>query len=143
MKSIEISSKCSIKVYSSIKELPIELSKKFNAYLLQDAGIGNTIADVDDHLARLMVFVQSDKKNEAIEEAKNLRYNLFSMVSNWNYKSIAFGCLVYSINDEVVIDHSSEGIGKLIEHLSTKGLTVGMLEETLTEVKKNLIPNEN
>ncbi len=70
MTDIKINDKTTIALYSSIKELPIELSKKFNSYLMQDAGIGNTIEDVDDHLARLYMFVNGDKKMEAIEELK-------------------------------------------------------------------------
>ncbi len=141
MTEVKINDKTTIAMYSSIKELPIELSKKFNYYLLQDAGIGNTIEDVDDHLARLYVFINSDKKNEAIEELKNLRFNLFSMISNWDYKSISFGCLIKSVNGEPVTDHSSEGITALIDRLSKEGLTGIMSQPVLEEVKKNLIPN--
>lgn len=143
MKEISVSNKCTVKVYSSIKELPIELSKKFNAYLLQDAGIGNTIESIDDHLAKIMLFVQADKKSEAIEEAKNMRYSLFSMLSEWDYKSVAFGCLVHSVNGREITDHSSEGISAMIGRLSAQGLTVGMLDDVLTDVKKNLIPSAN
>jgi hypothetical protein len=141
MTDIKINDKTTIALYSSIKELPIELSKKFNNYLLQDAGIGNTIEDVDDHLARLYVFINSDKKNEAIEELKNLRFNLFSMLSHWDYKSVSFGCLIKSVNGEPVTDHSSEGITALIDRLSKEGLTGNMIQPVLEDIKKNLIPN--
>jgi len=43
-----------LKLYSSIKELPISLSKQMSSYLLQDTGIGSSITDVDDHLAKLI-----------------------------------------------------------------------------------------
>src|SRR6478752_785501 len=102
MTEVQINDKTTITLYSSIKELPIELSKKFNNYLLQDAGIGNTIESVDDHLARLMVFVGEGKKEETLEELKNLRYNLFTMISEWDYESLSFGCMVKAINGEPV-----------------------------------------
>ena len=143
MKEIAISDKCSIQVYSSIKELPIELSKKFNAFLLQDAGIGNSMEDVDDHLTKIMQFVGHDMKTEATEELKNLRYNLFSMLSNWNYKSAAFGCLISKVDGVSVEDYSSEGLSLLIAKLSEQGLTEGKVQEIVEEVKKNLIPNVN
>jgi hypothetical protein len=141
MTEVQINDKTTITLYSSIKELPIELSKKFNNYLLQDAGIGNTIESVDDHLARLMVFLSEDKRPEALEEVKNLRYNLFSMMSQWNYECLSFGCLIKSVNGDPVTDYSSEGITVLMARLSDEGLNNEKVQAVIEEVKKNLIPN--
>lgn len=143
MTEVQINDKTTITLYSSIKELPIELSKKFNNYLLQDAGIGNTIESVDDHLARLMVFVGEGKKDETLEELKNLRYNLFTMISQWDYESLSFGCMVKSINGEPVTDYSSEGITAMMARLSDEGLNNEKVQSVIDEVKKNLIPNVN
>lgn len=129
-----------VQLYSSIKELPIERSKKFNHYILQDVGIGNKMEDVDDHLARIMVFMSNDKKTEALEELKNLRFNLFSMVSEWNYSSTAFGYLIKSVNGKAVDLDSPESVTALIAELSGKGLTEEMVESSIEEVKKNLLP---
>jgi hypothetical protein len=141
MTEVQINDKTTITLYSSIKELPIELSKKFNSYLLQDAGIGNTIEDVDEHLARLMVFVSEGKAPETLEELKNLRYNLFSIIGNWDYESMSFGCLIKSVNNEPVTDYSSEGIITLMAQLSEGGLNNEKVQSVIDEVKKNLIPN--
>lgn len=130
-----------ISLYTSIKELPIETSKKFQHYLLQDVGIGNTIHDVDEHLSRLMEFLKADKKDDAVEEAKNLRYNLFTMLSQWHFKSLSFACLVREYNGKGVEDYSPEGLNKLIDELSAAGLSESMVEDTIDEVKKNLIRN--
>ena len=141
MTEVKLNDKSTITLYSSIKELPIELSEKFNNYLLQDAGIGNTIESVDDHLSRLMVFVSEGKKDELLEEVKNLRYNLFSMISEWDYESLSFGCLVKEVNGEPVTDYSSEGIIALMAKLSNEGLNNEKVQSVIDEVKKNLIPN--
>jgi hypothetical protein len=141
MTEVKLNDKTTITLYSSIKELPIELSKKFNSYLLQDCGIGNTVESVDDHLARLMVYVSEGKKDEMLEELKNLRYNLFSMIGNWDYESMSFGCLVKSVNGDPVTDYSSEGIITLMARLSDDGLNNETVQTVLDEVKKNLLPN--
>jgi hypothetical protein len=143
MTEVIINDKTTITLYSSIKELPIELSKKFNNYLLQDAGIGNTIESVDEHLARLMVFVGEGKKEETLEELKNLRYNLFTMISEWNYECLSFGCVVKAINGEPVTDYSNEGIINMMARLSEEGLNNEKVQSVIEEVKKNLIPNVN
>jgi hypothetical protein len=129
-----------VQLYSSIKELPIVLSKRMSTYLLQDTGIGSSMNDVDDHLARLRIFVSNDRKTEALEELKNLRFNLFSMLSGLNYQSLAFGCLIASVDGQPVTDYSSEGIAALVDKI---GITQGDVEEYLDEIKKNWIPKED
>ncbi|HRE52229.1 MAG TPA: hypothetical protein PK339_12455 [Flavitalea sp.] len=125
-----------LKLYSSIKELPISLSKQMSSYLLQDTGIGSSITDVDDHLAKLIKLVGSDRKEDVLEELKNLRFNLFSMLSKIDYRSLAFGCLIESVDGQKVEDRSTETLTALIDRI---GITEGQLDEYLTEVKKNWI----
>lgn len=140
MKAIDVNG-TQVILYSSIKELPVDLAKKFQRQLLQDLGIGNTIEDVDDHLGRLMEFVKADKKDEAIEEIKNLRYNLFTQLSEWDYRSLGFACLVHSLGGQVLTDYSDEGLAEITSRLSAAGLTTAMVQDVLEDVKKNLIKN--
>lgn len=142
MKSINIGDTI-ITFYSSIKELPIELSKKFHAFLMQDTGIGNTFESVDEHLERLTAFLTADKKDEAIEETKNLRYNLFNMLSEWDYPALSFVCLIHSVNGEEIKDRSTEGLNDLVTRLSEAGLTNADVAEIREDVKKNWKPSEN
>lgn len=135
---IKISDKHGVDVYSSIKELPMEVKKKFDHFMLQDAGIGNTIEDVDTHLQKIYSFVAAQKTNDALEELNNLRFNMFSAVSEINHKSMAFACMVAGNQD-----FTPDGLNTLIADLSGKGLTSGMVNEVLDEVKKNLIQSEN
>lgn len=132
-----------IKMYNSIKELPIDLSKRMQSYLLQDTGIGATVQDVDNHLARLTTFLANDKKAEAIEETHNLRLALFSGIMEMRFDAPAFGCLIHSVNGERLQDYSATGLQELMAHLSAAGLTSGTMEEIIDDVKKNLIQNEN
>jgi hypothetical protein len=127
-----------LKLYSSIKELPITASKRMGAYLLEDMGIGSSVTDIDDHLAKLRTYVELDKKENAIEEIKNLRYNMFSMLSQINYKSLAFGCLLVSVDGKMVDDKSSEGLAKLMDGLDLSGAE---LDEYFVDIKKNWIQN--
>lgn len=139
MKSIKVDNS-TITLYASIRELPVAISKKFSSYLLQDLGIGNSVEDMDNHLSKIMSFIQNDKKEDAMEEAKNLRYNLFSMLSEWDYKSLSFACLIFSVNGERRSDYTLEGLNNLLDELSEIGLTNDHVYPVLEEVKKNLIP---
>jgi hypothetical protein len=140
---ISIGGDTKIIFYSSVKELPIELSKKMQNYLLQQIGVGSTVQDIDDHLERLTTFLSADKKEEAIEEVKNLRFAYFSAINGLRYDTLAFACLLYSINGKKIEDYSTEGLQALIIDLSSKGLTNEKVEAVLDEVKKNLIRNGN
>lgn len=138
MTEIKLDNNVTVILYNSIKELPIDLSKKFNHFMLQVAGIGNTYEDIDDHLARLTEFAKADKKDELIEELKNMRFNFFAILDQWDFRSNAFACLVKSVNGLEVTDRSDEGLEKMITYLSENGLTNEKAETTISEVKKNL-----
>lgn len=137
--------KTRVQFYSSIKELPIDLSKKMQGYLLQHIGIGSTVSDIDDHLERLTTLIKSetDRKTEITQELKNMRYAMFSAVSEISYDAPAFACLVHSINGKKIEDYSLDGLNKITSYLSKKGLTVELVSDILQEVKKNWIPNAN
>jgi hypothetical protein len=135
--------KTKVELYNSIKELPISASKKMHSFILQESGIGNTIQDIDSRLERLMLFLTAGNNPEALEEAKNLRFALFSTISQMSFESAAFGCLVKSVNDKENTDYSQEGLQNLVAQLSKAGLSAGMVTDILEDVKKNLIPNEN
>jgi hypothetical protein len=134
--------KTKVLFYSSIKELPIDLSKKMQNYLLQAVGIGSTIQDIDDHLSRASAFLTADKKDECIEELKNLRFAMFSALNEIRYDSLAFGCMIHSIDGKPV-DYSQEGLTNAIAYLSKKGMTDEKVGQILDEVKKNLKLSED
>ena len=142
MKTVEAGN-LTLTLYASIKELPIEVSKKFHSYILQDLGIGNTIEAVDNHLSKLMTFAGAGRKEETTEEAKNLRFNLFSMLSQWSYPCLSFACLIHSVNGIPHTDRTTEGLNALIQRLSDAGMTIGDIEEYTEEIKKKWIQNES
>jgi hypothetical protein len=138
MKTIEINGQ-KVEFYSSIKELPIDVRKKFDHYMIQDAGIGSSMEDVDAHLSKAFTFVANDKREDAMEELKNLRLNIFSMIAELNHKSLAFACLVARVDGQGVQDYSAEGLAALVEKLN---ITEQQVIDILEEVKKNLIPRD-
>jgi hypothetical protein len=129
-----------LKVYSSIKELPIRLTKEANRYMIQDIGIGSNIESIDSHLGQLLLFLSHGKVKEAFEEAKHLRLNLFSAISKMDFKCLSMLCMIHSKNGVPVTDYTEDGLLKLADELG--GYPIEALEKALDEVKKNLIPSE-
>lgn len=137
MTTIELPSGARLKLYATIKEMPVSLFNLMQGYLLQDSGIGSTMEDVDKHFQQLDALLSAGKLEEAVTERENLHYNLYAMFEGISFQSLAFGCFIYSIDKEVIDDYSEDNIKLLLDDLSAKGLTIGMVEEQLEQLKKN------
>lgn len=138
MKTIKLSGG-TIKIYEDIKEMPIQRYKDFQKYLLQDSGIGSTMADVDRHFRMLDRFLSAGKLNEAKQERDNLHMNFFMVLEKINILDISFVCLIHSINNEILYDTTEENLRRISERLGKMGMTKGQLEDITNEVKKKSI----
>lgn len=140
MTTIQINN-ITIELYSGIKELPIQRFKIFQNYLLQDSGIGNTMEDIDKHLANTIMFLGADKKTEAKEELTNVRYTFYSLLNGIDYKTKSFACLVKKIDGLEYADLSTEGLDNVVNKLEEIGATIEEIQSHWHQVKKNLIPS--
>lgn len=130
-----------IKIYDSIKELPIDRYTEFQKLLLQDDGIGSDMNAIASHFSKFHQFLLAEKYEEANQEAKNLHNSFFYIVNGINVKSFCFASLIHSINGKELVDLSQENIEKTLKQLSNLGLTQGHVTDITEEVKKNFIPN--
>ena len=99
------------------------------------------MAAVDERLQRIIMFASTGKADETKEEAMNLRYTFFSMLSKLNYKTKAFACFVWKINGVESRDISDEGLKRTVEIIESFGTSMEQLEAWFEDVKKKLIPN--
>lgn len=137
MKTITISTH-EITFFDSIKEMPIARYNEMQNYLLQDSGIGNSMADIDAHFKNLDMYLTTGQIKEAISERTNLHISLYAAINRINFKSNAFACFIYKI------DGAEIGIseGELKEALKKlKGITVEQINDLLEELKKNCVRN--
>lgn len=130
-----------IELFASIKELPITRYRLLQSLLIQESGIGSDMAAVDERLQRIIMFAASGKTDETKEEAMNLRYTFFSMLSKLNYKTKAFACFVWKINGVESTDISDEGLNRTVKCIEDFGVSMEQLEGWFDDVKKKLIPN--
>lgn len=128
-------------LFGSIKELPIVRHKRMQHFLLQESGIGSTVADFDNHLNKVVSLLQSQKHDDATNELTNLRYSFFSTISELDFKSMAFACMINKIDGQEMTDISSEGLATVVQLLHDTNLSVEELEGHWDNVKKKLIPN--
>lgn len=130
-----------IELFGSIKELPITRYRLLQSLLIQDSGIGDNMAAVDERLQRIIMFASTGKADETKEEAMNLRYTFFSMLNKLNYKTKAFACFVWKINGVESTDISDEGLNRTVKCIEDFGVSMEQLEGWFDDVKKKLIPN--
>ncbi|OOG19130.1 hypothetical protein BWD42_04050 [Sphingobacterium sp. CZ-UAM] len=141
MTVVELNSGTKVKMYSSIKEMPVKVFNIFQGYMIQESGIGSTMESVNDHFEKLDTFLSVGKIEDAIVERENLHYNIYSALEGISYKSLAFGCFIHAIDGGHVSDYSTENLQEILGKLSDQGLTIGMVEEQLDQIKKKLISN--
>lgn len=127
-----------IAFYSSIKEMPIERYINLQTYLMQESGIGSTMGDVEAHFKNLDMFLSAGKVEEALTERQNLHMNIYAALNKVNFKSLSFACMIGTI-DKQEIGYTEYDLKEAIKKI--KGISVGEIEEILTDLKKNCIGN--
>lgn len=141
MKTITIKDGTVVSFYESIKEMPVKLHNKAQAYLVQESGIGADMASFDAHFTSVSSFLSGERFEDALNEIQNLRFNFYMMMQGLDFKSMALACYVHSVNGVAVEDRSEEGLKSLIDKLSDAGLAMGDVQEQLEDLKKNFNQN--
>ncbi len=132
-----------IKLYQDIDETPVEVYNIFNEYALRDAEIGCTIEDIDKKHINMAKLISNGKKEDALQTLNNLYQNYWNALNKINHKSLSFACLIYSVEGELTTDYSEEGLTRLINKLSKKGLNMKVVKDEVNNLKKNFRPNLN
>ena len=100
-----------------ISELPAARFQAFSKYVLLDAKIGGELSDIDFHIERILLFMESDKPKARIE-LQNLRQNLYFVMEGINPKMLAFATLVHKIDGKEQTDLTDSGIRRVWEQLN-------------------------
>lgn len=131
--------KHTIKIYEDIKELPINRYKDFQKYLMQDAGIGSSMKDVDQHFKMLDRFLSGGKLAEAAQERDNLHMNLYMLIEKISITHISFCCLIHSLDGQEFTYKTEQDLSDMAAKIGAFGLTQRELETIANGVKKKSI----
>lgn len=135
MKQVTIG-KHSLLVYDSIEDLPITRFHKFNKLMLVEAGVGSSVSDLDEHLARVSKYVLANELEKADKELQNLRQCLYLIQSEITPENMAYAALVYSIDGKVYSEPTDDAIAEITAKLSD--ISKSQLSGKFAEVKKKL-----
>lgn len=137
---LTLANNTTVSFYDDITDLPIKLFNLSNEYSMQDFEIGNTMEDVNNHYRRWFEKVHQGKTDDALLIMKNMYQTHYMMLSQINFKSLVFGCMVKSING-VAPNYDPDAMRKWLDDLSDKGLTEKMVEQIVHQLKKKLKGN--
>jgi hypothetical protein len=127
-----------IEYHNDIKELPIKRYLDYHKYMLVESGVGSDIQSVGSHFGKLFGFLNAKMVPEATNEAKNLYFNLYQMLTGVSNKHMAFASVCAKINASILEDFSETGLQNIIKRLGDLGMTEAMVEECLEDIKKKL-----
>jgi hypothetical protein len=109
---------------------------KFNRYLLLENSIGSSVEDfTEKHLNPVYTFIRNDKKQEAFEQLNNLRQLFFMILNEIDVNTMAFCCLVHSINGVIVEDYSEGTLKEMCRVLGRAGLTRETVKKKLQKFR--------
>ncbi len=128
MKEIELGGH-KVVIFNSIEDLPVKRFHKYNKCLLVDSGVGSDLTAFDAHIEKVVRYIKTDDRENAAKELENLRQNIYFMMQSLSPESMAFACLVHSIDGVVYDDISDDGIQKVMDIIGetpTKDVTAQM-----------------
>jgi len=117
-------------IYSDIDQLPADRFSKVNKYWMLSDELGSSFEDIDRiHITRLLISLSDTEKAKKVID--NMRVLIHNILSETDPGSMAFACLVHSIDGVEMTDLSDDNLKRTIKYLSEKGLTVEILKKKL------------
>lgn len=126
-----------IELYDSVDDITQDRWHLFNKFLMQDSGVGSTIQDFDKHLFKLDSYLKAKKYAEARQERINLHLSVFNNLMGINFKSLAFACLIKSIDGkDVKVENDDDA--ETVSNQANKIAKNKDVEFYVLEVKKKI-----
>jgi hypothetical protein len=127
-------------LYTDIEQLPADRFSKVNKYWMLSDELGGSFEDIDRiHITRIALSLHD--KDKAKKVLDNLRVLIYNIINEVDPGSLAFACMVHSINGVEVTDLSDENLKKIVKELSEKGLTIETLKKKVKTSEKEFTMN--
>lgn len=104
--------KHTIVLYSDIEETLIPRYSKFNKYMILNEKIGSSFTAVDSHFSKLYALINEPVKLKA--QLNVFRQLVFSLDTEQSFNSLAYACLVKSIDGVDRNDITANGLNETL-----------------------------
>ncbi|MFD2936315.1 hypothetical protein [Spirosoma flavum] len=128
--------------HDSPRTLPESRRTEHDYYALIESNVGSSQDDIDRHFDVQLGLVGSDDLDAQVTAINNTRFLFANLLGKqYSARSLAFCCIVETIDDVPWSDYSPEGVEQLSRILSEKGLTDELLLEQWGPLKKKSSTN--
>ncbi len=127
--------------FDNIKETPEFRWQKAQIFIAHESGIGSSMDSIPLHYSRFFQYISAGKVDLLAEEANNLYFNWNSIINKINYKSLCLVSFIESIDKEPFLPITDDDYLKQHHRLLEDGITNGMLDDLIEEIKKKLMMN--
>lgn len=122
-----------------IESIPQYNWHRAQRYIILDAGLGSTTADILKRINNASTHILNDRKEDAIQELQNMTLGVFSALEGIDYHSMAFACFVSDINGQKYPIANDNDVIKICKLLGESKLTSFEIRSYLDDLKKKLI----
>lgn len=106
-----------VKLYDSVDDMPIVNFQKYNKFLLIDSGVGSTLDDYNNHIAKMFKYIQTNNIQDLAQELANTRQLMFMINQEISPKYLAFAALIAEFDGKPVTDLSDDNLKHLLSNL--------------------------
>lgn len=139
MRTVPLRPGTSLRLFSSIFELPAGRHNEFQYWLLRESGIGSGAQAIDRHFHTVSAFLAAGETEKAADALALLHYAHGETLDRFSSQHLAFGCLVAEWPlGQPFTDLTEAGLTQLRDALSAAGLTEGLVQEEVERTKKEL-----
>lgn len=108
-------------------------------YIILEAGLGSTAADILKRINNVNTHILNDRKEDAMQEVQNLTLGVFSALEGISYSSMIFACMVRDINGVKYEIGTDADVKKVCEAIKATEITTQELQSYIDDLKKKLI----
>lgn len=125
--------------YDNIKETPEIRWQKAQIFIAHESSIGSTMESVNKHYEQFFQFIGAGKIDMLQEEANNLYFSWNSILNSISYKSLCLSAFIFKIDGELFDPKTDEAYYDAHNKILEFGITSGMLDELIEQIKKKLM----
>ena len=125
-----------VELYGSIDEMPMANYHKFNKFLMFESGLAPDANGVIGHLSKMNELLAAEEYDKLKSELQSTYQSIYFVMEELSPVSMAFACMVYSIDGERVLDLSDDCLKLLSYKLNRERAKV--LKAKVEELKKKL-----
>lgn len=125
-----------VELYNSIDEMPMINYHRFNKFMMFDSALAPDANGVIGHLSRMSELLNAEQYDKLKVELQNTYMSISYIMNDISPVSMAFACMVHSIDGAVVMDLSDEALKSLSFKINRESAKV--LREKVEELKKKL-----